>query len=121
LASRKPRRVQISHCERFGKSHGHNGLMQNAECRMQKPWKTSTEGNEADSVGGTPTGATGTVALPDWGTGRVRNQRKWAVFKSLTVRDLISRTTRRGCRNEGRRQNAECRRFAGRRREAVYR
>src|SRR5438445_4951335 len=25
-ASRKPRRVQISHCERFDKSHRHNGL-----------------------------------------------------------------------------------------------
>jgi hypothetical protein len=39
----------------------------------------------------------------------------------LTVRDLISRTTIRGCGNEGRRKKEEGRRFAGRRREAVYR
>jgi hypothetical protein len=87
------------------------GRRQKAEpfkCGMRNAeWgKTSTEANEGtewDSVGETPTGATGTVALPDWGDGP-RNGRNRAVFKFLTVRDLISRTARRGCRNEGRRQ-----------------
>src|SRR5207245_8745767 len=65
---------------------------------------------EGDSVGGTPTGATGTVALPDRGCWArpVQNGRNWAVFKFLTVRDLISGTTRRGWLGKGRRHNAEC-------------
>ena len=37
----------------------------------------------------------------------VWNRGNWAVFKCLTVRHLISRTARRACRNEGRRQKAE--------------
>jgi hypothetical protein len=60
-----------------------------ANCGLGKTSTEGNEGNEGEPVGGTPTGATGTIALPDWGTGRALNGGNRGVFKFLTVRLFI--------------------------------
>src|SRR6266446_887717 len=64
--------------------------------------------NEGDSVGGTPTGATGTVALPDWGTGRLEREKRGHF--QMSHRERVDKShDQKGLqkRAEGRRQKAE--------------
>src|SRR6266446_9767069 len=86
-------------------------------------WKEADGGSVPDQVselagtGGERWGSRGRSPsrIGDQG---VRSGTNWAVFKCLTVSDLISRTTRRGWVGKGRRQKAEGRKRTG---ESVHR
>jgi len=90
-------RFQLSHGERFDKSHGQKGLgveRQKAEGRKRgNPPQNETKGIPS---------ARRRRVRPQRSRSRIgehgaRNGRNWGVFEFLTVRDFISGTTRRAC------------------------